>query len=56
MDDYKGKLSFGVAIGGGIVGIPVRTYISPKFALEIGAFYRPAIVLTAGSSDALRSV
>ena len=56
MDEYGGRFSYGVATGGGgIVGIPVRTYISPKFALELGAFYRPAIVLTAGASDALGS-
>lgn len=60
LDDYGGKFSCGVAIGGGgIVGIPVRTYISPKLALELGVFYRPAVILYTGgyySADHFNSI
>ena len=45
-NDYGGKYSFGVAIaGGGILGIPVRYYLNPKTAFEMGAYYRPIIVI-----------
>lgn len=55
--DHTGALGLGFAIGGGgIVGVPVRYYIGPASAIELGAFYRPVIyfdyfdeVATAGS-------
>ena len=44
LDEYGGKFSTGVAIGGGgIVGIPLRFYFTPKFAIEAGAYLRPVI-------------
>lgn len=45
-NDYGGKYSYGIAMGGGgIVGVPVRYYFNSKVALEAGAFYRLSINL-----------
>jgi hypothetical protein len=44
LDEYGGKFSTGVAIGGGgLFGIPIRFYFTPKFAFEAGAYLRPVI-------------
>ena len=44
LDEYGGKFSTGVAIGGGgLFGIPIRFYFTPKFAFEAGAYLRPVL-------------
>jgi len=41
-DEYGGKFSTGIALGGGgIIGIPLRFYFTPKIAIEAGAYLRP---------------
>jgi hypothetical protein len=57
INKYGGKFSYGIALGGGgIIGVPIRAYLSPKFALELGAFYRPAIVVNSESGTTLNSI
>ncbi|MCP4677016.1 MAG: hypothetical protein GY854_16175, partial [Deltaproteobacteria bacterium] len=49
--DYGGMFTLGVALGGGgIVGIPARIFFAELFAFELGAYYRPVIVID-GDSD-----
>lgn len=44
LDEYGRKFSTGFAIGGGgIIGIPLRYYFTPKFAIEAGAYLRPIV-------------
>ena len=46
LNEYGGKYSFGIALaGGGIFGFPARVYLNQMTALELGAYYRPTIVL-----------
>jgi hypothetical protein len=46
VDEYGGSFSSGFALGGGGIGIgvPLRFYLNPKFALEADALIRPVIV------------
>jgi hypothetical protein len=48
---YGGRVSLGVAIGGGgVVGMPLRIYPVERLALEMGVYYRPVIVI-GGDAD-----
>lgn len=52
LEEYGGKLSYGIALGGGgLFGVPFRFYPSPLFALEIGAYYRPMLRLDDGGTN-----
>jgi len=52
LEEYGGKFSYGIALGGGgIFGIPIRYYSSPTFALEIGAYYRPMFNLDSETTN-----
>ena len=47
MTKYGGTFGLGVALGGGgIVGFPVRSYVSKHLVLEAGIFLRPALIRT----------
>jgi hypothetical protein len=47
--EYGSQVTMGVAIGGGgIIGIPLRIYLTEKTALELSAFFRPALVINYG--------
>ncbi len=49
--EYGGRFTLGIAIGGGgIAGIPIRIFFAQLFALELGVYYRPVIVI-GGDSD-----
>ncbi len=46
MSQYGGSLGLGVALGGGgIVGFPIRSYVTKSVVLEAGVFLRPAMVV-----------
>lgn len=46
MSQYGGTLGVGVALGGGgIVGFPIRSYVTRNVVLEAGVFLRPAMVV-----------
>lgn len=45
MSKYGGTFGLGVAIGGGgLVGFPIRSYVTKNVVLEAGVFLRPAMV------------
>ncbi len=50
--NYGGRVTLGIAIGGGgILGVPLRIYMTEQAALEIGVFYRPVIVINGGDTS-----
>lgn len=53
-EDYGGKFSIGIALGGGgVIGIPFRYYTNRKLSIELGTYFRPCLVNVSGNVHGL---